>query len=63
MKVSVNVNNILKILVMIIVNMCLTTENTKLLMLLIFPNETLNVVIFPLDAHGYGIMIYQLQYL
>ena len=63
MKVSVNVNNILKILIMIIVNMCLTTENTKLIMLWIFPNETLDVVIFPFDSHGYGIMIYQLQYL
>ena len=63
MKVSVNVNNILKILVMIIVSMCLTSENTKLIMLLIFPNETMDVVIFPLDTHGYGIMIYQLQYM
>ena len=63
MKVSVNVNNILKILVMIIVSMCLTSKNTKLIMLLIFPNETMDVVIFPLDTHGYGIMIYQLQYL
>ena len=41
--------------------MCLTTENTKLIILLIFLNETLDVVIFPLDTHGYGIIIYQLQ--
>lgn len=50
-QVSVNVNNILNIIVMIIV-MCLTTENTKLIILLIFTNETLDIVIFPLDT-GY----------
>ena len=37
MKVSVNVNNILKILIMIIVNMCLTTENTKLIIFVDLP--------------------------
>ena len=36
-----------------IVVMCLTTENTKLIILLIFTNETLDLVIFPLDT-GYG---------
>lgn len=50
-QVSVNVNNILYIIVMIVV-MCLTTENTKLIILLIFTNETLDIVIFPLDT-GY----------
>ena len=40
--------------------MCLTTENRKLIVLLIFTNDTLDLVIFPLDT-GYGnvVMIYQ----
>ena len=62
MQVFVNVNNIFQIVVMTIV-MCLTTENTKSIILLILTNETLDLVIFPLDT-GYGfrnvIMIYQL---
>ena len=42
--------------------MCLTTENTKLfIILLIFTNETLDLVIFPLGT-GFGTMIYQLLY-
>ena len=36
--------------------MCLTTENTKLIILLIFTNENLDPVIFPLDT-GYGNVI------
>jgi len=39
-----------------IIVLCLTTKNTKLIILLIFTNETL--VIFPLDArYGNVIMI------
>ena len=42
--------------------MCLTTEIPKLFtILLIFTNETLDVVIFPLGT-GFGTMIYQLLY-
>ena len=44
-----------------IIVLCLTTETTKLIVLLICINETLDLVIFPLDT-GYGnvVMIYQL---
>ena len=63
MQVSVNVNNILWIIVMTTV-MCITTKNTKLIISLIFTNGTLDLVIFPLYT-GYEnvIMIYQLGYL
>ena len=59
-QVSVNVNNILLIIVIIVV-LFITTKNAKLIIVLIFKNDTLNLDIFALDI-GYEnvTMIYQL---
>ena len=41
---------------MLTIVMCLTTEKTKLMILLIFTTETLDLVIFSVDT-GYGNLI------